>query len=80
MAEPLTIYECPTCGRLSLHDVPCQGINVGTEHPSRERRPIRGFREEDVRPLWTALRLFTRAESQTRAVLDAFPAPADWRP
>lgn len=56
----LTIYECPTCRHLS-DSTTCRGPLLSA-HPRANGTPVRVFREEDVRPLVTALRAVSSTE------------------
>jgi hypothetical protein len=80
--EPLTIYECPVCGAMTGSDHDCLG-KPDHRHPRCRRAEVRVFREEDVRPLWDFVRAETEVLPSTGAmpqdVLDAFPAPENWR-
>lgn len=81
MPEPLTIYECPLCGRRELDRIYVgHGSAKDGEPCPIEPRPVRVFREENVRPLWEAVmdRPKTSVPFAIRSAGEAFPAPPDW--
>lgn len=85
MSEAIVVYECPECGLVT--DQPgngrCGVVALHSDADSvRLHGPIQVFRDEDVRPLWEALRLLASPFSdRITAVqaLDAFPAPEEWK-
>jgi hypothetical protein len=60
MSEPLTIWECPTgCGwqQITRPRIGCVRCLARVEF-----QPRRFFAQEDVRPLWEALRAISNVE------------------
>lgn len=82
MNEPLTIYECPTCGAVARESygvgwtfLPPQSKCFVRGHHDEEPREVRVFREEDVRKLWDCC----YDASGHHLAPDDFPAPEEWR-
>jgi hypothetical protein len=75
----LTVYECEVHGvrQVLRYEPPCDICG-------RVLKPVRVFREEDVKPLWEAVAFGAdlTGDEPFPAAIDAarmFPAPAEWK-